>query len=251
MRAITETELRDMYKKTEFTTFNLPAGARLTPAAAQFLSERRIQVLDGPGKTGAKVSGQAVAADGRGKRESFSAADFKGQKPEHMTHLKGSTLVLKNHSRIKFRGKVDSFEAHLINAIIDMEGVGHQELAKDPKEILNFIRQMLRAEVKEEALEMINFHGWSPEEIRDRSHYPEKYYGVSHLLPNPGQGILMAKLNFLRTQVRELELAAIDAFCPTAEEVEREDIIQSLNRLSSLIYIMMVQLISGHYRVGC
>jgi ethanolamine utilization cobalamin adenosyltransferase len=61
----------------------------------------------------------------------------------------------------------------------------------------------------------------------------------------------MAKLNYLRTQVRELELAAMDAFAVTPEQVEREDILQGLNRLSSLIYIMMVQLISGHYRVGC
>jgi ethanolamine utilization cobalamin adenosyltransferase len=43
----------------------------------------------------------------------------------------------------------------------------------------------------------------------------------------------------------------MDAFTVALEVVEREDIIQGLNRLSSLIYIMMVQLISGHYRVGC
>ena len=41
----------------------------------------------------------------------------------------------------------------------------------------------------------------------------------------------------------------MDAFAVTPERLEREDI-QALNRLSSLIYIMMVQLVSGHYLVG-
>ncbi|MGI6686274.1 MAG: cobalamin adenosyltransferase [Bacillota bacterium] len=243
MRAITETELRDAYKKAEFISYTLPEGCRLTPAAAQFLSERRIPVH----KAGAS---SAVSTPKPGKQEAYSVSEMKG-KPEHMTHLNGRNLVLKNHPRIKFRGKIDTFEALLINAILEIEGVGYQELGRDLREVLNYVRQILRAEVKEEPLAAISFHGWPESEIRDRSHHPQKYFGVNHLLPNPEQGVLMAKLNYLRTQARELELAAMDAFPATPEKMEREDIIQALNRLSSLIYIMMVQLVSGHYRVGC
>ena len=242
MRAITETELREAYKKAEFTSYTLPEGCRLTPAAAQFLSERRIPVHTG--------ASPAESPKQSGRPQTYTVAEIKG-KPEHMTHLNGSNLVLKNHPRIKFRGKIDTFEALLINAIVEVEGVGYQELGRDLREILDYVRQILRAEVKEEPLPAISFRGWSEGEIRDRSHHPQKYFGVNHLLPNPGQGALMAKLNYLRTQVRELELAAMDAFAATPEKMEREDIIQALNRLSSLIYIMMVQLISGHYRVGC
>ncbi|SDH20990.1 MULTISPECIES: hypothetical protein [Clostridia] len=252
MRAITETELRDEFRKSEFTSYTLPEGCRLTPAAAQFLSERRIPVHTASLQTGrGKGQSKPLQTGGTEGRKTYSVNDFKGVKPEHMTHINGNTLVLKNHPRIKFRGKLDTFEALVINAIVDIEGVGYQELGRDLREILDFVRQILRAEVKDEPLEAISFHGWSPEEIRDRSHYPQKYFGVNHLLPSPGQGALMAKLNYLRTQVRELELAAMDAFAVTPEQVEREDILQGLNRLSSLIYIMMVQLISGHYRVGC
>ncbi|MEL7566050.1 MAG: hypothetical protein AAGU27_14340 [Dehalobacterium sp.] len=249
MRAITETELRTEYKKAEFTSYILPEGCRLTPAAALFLSERRIPVHTGTFPAGE----QGTPLQGTGNQinhKAYSAGEIK-EKPVHMTHLNGSSLVYKNHPRIKFRGKINTFEALLINAILEIEGVGYQELGRDLKEILDYVRQILRSEVKEEPLPAISFHGWSAEEIRDRSHHPQKYFGVNHLLPNPGQGALMAKLNYLRTQVRELELVAMDAFAIVREVVEREDIIQGLNRLSSLMYIMMVQLISGHYRVGC
>lgn len=252
MRAITETELRAEYRKAEFASYTLPEGSRLTPAAAQFLSERRIPVHSGDLKAkDHKEQGKPLLESASGiNHKTYAVGEIKG-KPEHMTHLNGKNLVYKNHPRIKFRGKIDTFEALLINAIIDIEGVGYQELGRDLKEILDYVRLILRAEVKEELLPGISFHGWAAEEIRDRSHYPEKYFGVNHLLPSPGQGVLMAQLNYLRTQARELELAAMDAFIVAPEVVEREDIIQALNRLSSLIYIMMAQLISGHYRVGC
>jgi len=257
MKAITENELREQFKKAEFTTYNLDEGCRLTPAAAQYLSERKIAVT-GHGAVVAKCGSHKLPAQGNPSAGQagpavmavYSTADFQGSKPEHMTHIQGDSLVLKSHLRIFFRGKLDTFEALLINGVIEVESLGYQELGRDLRDVLEYVRQMLRAEVKEEFLESISFHGWSSQEIRDRSHYPQKYYGVSHILPGPGQGAITGKLNYLRTQARELELAGIQAFCQTAEKLEREDILLGLNRLSSLLYIMMIQLISGYYRVG-
>ncbi|MGQ9557532.1 MAG: hypothetical protein ACUVTU_06225, partial [Desulfurispora sp.] len=45
MKVITELELRDRYRQAPFSSFELPAGARLTPAAAQFLHERKISLI--------------------------------------------------------------------------------------------------------------------------------------------------------------------------------------------------------------
>lgn len=247
MRAITETELREMYKKSEFTSFNLPEGCRLTPAAAQFLSERRIKVVDGSEPVRKIFPLQETAVE----KEINYPERSNSSKPEHMTHIRGNNLVLKNHPRIKFRGKLDSFEALLITGIIQIEASGYQELGKDLRAILDYVRQILAAEVKEEPLPAPDFHGWSLEEIRRRSHYPQKYYSVDHLFPDPDLGAVAAQMNYLRTQVREVELAAIDAFCRSPQEVEREDIIQALNRLSSLLYVLTVQLVSGNYRIGC
>jgi len=257
MRVITEIELRDRFKKAEFTSFKLSPDCRLTPSAAQFLSERKISLVTAEesqaGKVDQKSKTPTVGSQNNKLINSgLVSRDEKaeGVKPEYMTHLRGNKLVPKNHSRIKFRGKLDTFEALLIDLIIDVETWGQKELGRDLQAILEYARQIMSAEVREEKISLPKFHGWSPQEIRERSHYPDKYFGVNHLLPNPGQGKLMSKLNLLRTQVRELELYAIDAFYDE-NDVQREDIIQGLNRLSSLIYIMMVQLVSGYYRVGC
>ncbi len=218
MRIITEAELRDQYKKAEFTSYRMPEGTRLTPSAQQFLSERRIKIL----------------------------TDTEG-KPEHMTHINGKTLVPKNHPRIRFRGKLDYLQAVLIGIIIDVEGHGYRELAGDLGEVLEYFMQIMSAEVKEEPLEPLNFHGLSPTEIREQSHHPHRFFGVSHIFPRPGNGKLMAQLNLLRTEVRALELVAMDAFYGQPEGQDRSDIMESLNRLSSLVYVFMLQLASGKY----
>lgn len=152
MRVITETELRDKYKKSEFASYTLPEGCKLTPAAAQFLSERRIQVASGPEPARKTLPGSKAVNPVKPAKQEYRPGDFDGKKPEHMTHVRGSKLVLKNHPRIKFRGRIDTFEALLIKSIIDVEGIGYRELGRDLREILEYVRQMLRAEVKEEPL---------------------------------------------------------------------------------------------------
>ncbi len=251
MRVVTEAELRDQYKQAEFTSYRLPAGTGLTPSAQQFLSERRIKVLnDTPDRPGQKPN---AGPEVRGNGEAYSVLET-GQKlhekPEHLTHIHGRTLVAKNHPRIKFRGKLDHLQALLISAIIDVEGCGYRELSKDLGEMLKYCRQIMSAEVTGEPLPALTFRGLSDLEIREHSHYPGRYFDVPHIFIQPEHGRIMAQLNLLRTEVRELELAAIDAFLGQPEDMERRDILQSLNRLSSLTYVFMLQLVAGSYKVG-
>ncbi|NOQ41907.1 MAG: phosphate propanoyltransferase, partial [Desulfuromusa sp.] len=77
-------------------------------------------------------------------------------------------------------------------------------------------------------------------EIRDRSHHPQKYFGLEHLELSAEMDSTVLSLNRLRTLVRRVELAAVTAFS-VAGEVERTDIVQALNRLSSVIYVMMLK----------
>lgn len=46
MNFITEGDLRDLYKKEPFTTYDLEANTRLTPGARQFLADRGIYIFD-------------------------------------------------------------------------------------------------------------------------------------------------------------------------------------------------------------
>ncbi len=72
------------------------------------------------------------------------------------------------------------------------------------------------------------------------SHNPKKYLGIGHLLMNYQLSEWCIALNTLRTQARELELAAVNAFVsPDGTVAEREDLLLGLNRLSSVFYIMM------------
>lgn len=46
MKFITEEDLRDLYRHQPFTSYELEAGARLTPGARQFLADRGINMFD-------------------------------------------------------------------------------------------------------------------------------------------------------------------------------------------------------------
>lgn len=277
MKVITEMELREIYKKSPFTSFDIPTGMKLTPAASQFLSERKILVMrDGvpesdlyredkqyniaaptPVLPKAPPAPQPLSKADRPEPLKMMAEDTTAQnmnrenvtadKPEHMTHIRGAELVSKCHPVIAYRGKLDTFEAVLLNAIIDIDDAGYKALSRDLSALLIYARNMMRAEVVNEPLTPININGWDADEIRARSHNPSKYYGVNHFTPQREHGKIMAQLNYLRTQARELELAAVKAFRRDDSLAERDDILQAVNRFSSVIYIFMLQLLANVY----
>lgn len=251
MKIFTEFELREQYSKTPFSTFHLPPKCRLSPAAVQFLSDRKIQLVTGEEqrkqhtphlarKQQAPGDGGYLLPDGQLCQE----------KPEHMTHLWGRNLVDKCHPRIRLRGKLDSLQAQLIDAIIELEMLGQGQMARQLKEILKLSRAVLRAEVTGEELPEPSFAGLNSAAIRETSHYPEKHIGVKHFLPSPAHGRMMSRLNLLRTGVRETELEAAQVFAQEGGGNKRTDLMQALNRMSSMMYIMMCRLLAGQYTTG-
>ena len=194
--------------------FFLGAGDNLTSAARDFLKEQRIAIL--PAEN-AKIT-RFVTEDG----------SFFEEKPEHMTQLEGNVLVPKTHPRIRLRGKLDSLQAQVILLILE-----EPELQKPLEEILELLRRMLKNEVLGEPFVFGSLFGKSEQEIREISQLPQKHLGIPHFMPGPKDGKTIARLNCLRTLVREVELLAV--------ETHREDLIRGLNRLSSAVYILMLQ----------
>ncbi|MDA8210805.1 MAG: cobalamin adenosyltransferase [Clostridia bacterium] len=223
MKIFTEFELREQYSKTPFSTFCLPPDCRLSPAAVQFLNDRKIKVVTG---------------------------EQNSPKPEHMTHLRGRDLVDKRHPRIRLRGKLDTVQAQIIDTVIEMEMLGQGQMARQLKELLELSRAVLRAEVTGEELPEPGFAGLNSDAIRETSHHPEKHIGVGHFLPSPVHGRMMSRLNLLRTAVRETELEAAQAFHQEDGGNKRTDIMETLNRMSSMVYIMMCRLLAGQYSIG-
>jgi len=176
------------------------------------------------------------------------------KKAEHMTSLSGDRLVSKTHGRIVFRGVIDTLQAELIEAQILASGLtkGADSTESDGSvvcgsaicgylgEILDYLRSVMVAEVKETPLPPPFLFGMDAEEIHRRSHNT----GARVLqFPSYTQGPLAARINTLRAKVREAELLSVRVFGPG--ENPRDDIILAMNRLSSALWWLFCEYASG------
>lgn len=202
--------------------YYLGKGDQLTSTARDFLRRERIEILPG--------------SQARPERYRLLSGGYAEEKPEHMTHLNGEVLVLKTHPRIRFRGKMDTLEAELILCQL-VPGAPEGALG----EILDLSRKILRCDVLEEPLRQDTLCGLTQEEQRERSHMPQDYYGQPHFMPQASDGSVIAGLNRARCFAREAELAAVEAFSDREGNLLREDIPKALNRMSSMLYLLMIQ----------
>ena len=84
--------------------------------------------------------------------------------------------------------------------------------------------------------------GMDEQQLRERSHRPQDFYGKPHFTPEPEDGKTMLLVNMARCKAREAELLAVRAFQNQEGLPERPDLLQALNRLSSFLYLIMIQL---------
>ena len=202
--------------------FYLGKSDTLTPGARDWLRRERIEIL--PGEAAKPDSYQ------------LQNGGYIREKPEHMTHLNAEVLVSKTHPRIAFRGAMDTLEAELILAQI---AAPHS--AAKLEEILALARRILRCDVLSEPLPADPLCGMTEKELRHRSHFPQDYYGIPHFMPAAADGESLARLNRARCAAREAELRACNAFADRDGKPIRPDILQALNRMTSMLYILMLE----------
>jgi len=229
MIVVTESTLRASYSGRDGQKVIIDPDAYLTQTARDFIREKNIEVIYEKNSECHETLAREPIEPNR-------------PKPEHMTHLNSRELVCKSHPRIAFRGKLDSLQAMIIQAQCISHMSGQTGIVEDLDEILTYVRRVLACEVKETPFGPVELFGLSDEVLRERSHYPNKYYGIDHILPSYHMGEIVAVLNRLRTCIRESELRAVQAF-----QDKRGDIIRALNRLSSGIYIVMCRVLAGDY----
>ena len=82
--------------------------------------------------------------------------------------------------------------------------------------------------------------------LRYESHHIKEIYGIPHPMPEYRMGRICIGLNELRTFVRETELAAARAF-QSGDTCTRPDIVEAMNRLSSVIYILFCRQLTGRW----
>lgn len=204
--------------------FYLGKGDQLTSDAKDFLTRERIPILP--------------AQQARPAQYRLACGGVMEEKPEHMTHLNGELLVPKTHPRIAFRGAIDRLEAQLLLCQSVADSWAYPRL----QEALDLSRELIRCDVLETPLPEKKLDGMDAGELRSRSHRPQDYYGQPHFMPDGKDSPLLLQINLARCAARSAELAGVDAFTDREGNPTRVDILQALNRLSSYLYIIMIQL---------
>ena len=204
--------------------FFLGKGDQLTSDARDFLHRERIEILP--------------AEQARPETYRLLSGGFTDSKPEHMTHLNGDVLVCKTHPRIAFRGAMDALEAELLLCQLDAA----PQVCVQLEEILQLARDLIRCDVMEEPVREKTLCGLTQQELRTHSHRPQDFYGQPHFMPTAADGRAILQVNKARCAARSAELAAVAAFCDREGNPTREDILRALNRMSSMLYLIMIQL---------
>jgi len=239
-----------LLKENDLEEFYVESGTILSPAAKDYLNQVRVRVRFAPPGSGIGAGGTSAGGVFPGIEKHYVDAQTGKRytyKPECMTHLVGNKLVYKDHARIVFRGELDHLQSQIVFAQVSLNARYSDALISDLEGILAFVRELLRAEVLDEPVVNLELLGLSNAELREQSHDPEKYFGVKAMtLPHYGMGDGFAHLNLLRSQSRQAECAAVQAF-RSGTDVSNEDVVLALNRLSSGFHIMCCRLLSGHY----
>lgn len=222
-----ETVKDNIRNKDGKRVFYLGKGDTLTPGGRDWLRQQRIEILNADM---AKPSEYRLLNGGVVK-----------EKYEHMTHLNSQILVCKTHPRIIFRGSMDNLEAQIILA----QGNCDRKIASMLSEVLSLAREIIRCDVLETPLERERLCGMTEAEIRERSHRPQDFYKQPHFMPEYTDGEAVTYLNIARCAARDAEIKAVAAFSDREGNPVRIDILKALNRMSSMLYILMIMVKSG------
>ena len=178
----------------------------------------------------------------------------KPEKPVGMTDAHaGEEYVSKSSPLITFRGALDHAEAEIIvtqtlvaRDLALQEGVSRvrsEETLRKLQDLLDTLRAVMAAEYRETELDEPKVFGHTLDELQERSHHAQEYYGVPTMTrPSYEYGEVYAHLNLVRTELRAVERAAVELFAdPEGEEgaTTRPDLLKVLNRLSSAAHVLM------------
>lgn len=249
MGLITEIQLRKEFLKNGIpTSYHISDCTKLTPAARDFLNDRKIKlVYDLSVPTTELQFSKPINKENWETSKTYTnyyTSEAMDSKPESMTHLFENFLVYKDDPRIILRGRLDTLQSLIIDIQIYFQSLKREDLLPILDELLEYSRKILGHEVFNTVLPDQRLMGLTAEEIRNHSHNPEKYFGLKQMvLVNYKQGPIVTKLNYLRAYSRECELVAVQAF-RQGNVISQNSLIQALNRLSSCFHILMYKELS-------
>lgn len=177
--------------------------------------------------------------------------------------------VSKDSALILFRGALDHCQAEIIvaQAALDQEilfarsidpvrEANLKRLQNDLQELVDVLRDIMTAEYTGELLPGIEpdgsggtfrLFGLTLDELQEHSHHAQEHYGVPTMTrPDHRYGEVYARLNLVRTELRQVESAAVRLFREQSdgEEPARPDLLYVLNRLSSAAHVLLCRHLS-------
>lgn len=164
-------------------------------------------------------------------------------KKEHMTCIRRGEYAPKDCRAIQFRGALDTLDAHFAYGAALARERGDEETAQKLYQLRGVSQKIMAADVSRMPLMDDSYMGMPGDEIHELSHNPKRL-GVEHMLGRTELSPVLAYVNLIRTAARTAEREAVGLFVH-GEEIEREDILQALNRLSSALYVLMCQIRAG------
>jgi ethanolamine utilization cobalamin adenosyltransferase len=160
---------------------------------------------------------------------------------EHNTYLRKTKIVPKNCPDIRFRGKLDTLYAFILNACVLADELGIDGAVADLQSVGQCCLNILGAHVQDAPVDQICMLELSDDALRKVSHHPQEY-GIAHFLPCVKDGALIAAVNLARVHARETECDAVEYFAG-----KQPSYIRALNRISSAAYIIMCRIKSEYY----
>ena len=264
MRILSEAELRSQLGPPRHgAVVDVPAGARLTPAAEDLVRDWGLELREGSADPNPVPRDDAPSApvwDVPGRFPVMLDGDVPvcvtcggevRDKPNHLTQLDARFFGPKSDARIRLRGRLDSLQALTLLVAVRARGDGWVELAADLDTVAAFCRELLAAEYQLRAPGELRVAGLDEAALHHASHHPEQAVGLPHLVPDASHPEVLHWLNWLRCQVREAEMVALDAFPPEHHPgTGGGALARAVNRLSSAIYYLELRTAAAQRQGG-
>lgn len=260
---VTEDELRDRIRRpVPGQRVEVPAGARLSPAAEDFVRAWDLELVEAPAAPprpsetharhrGAGTSDERPAWDRPGEFPVVLTGDLPrcavcdtpvARKPPHLTQLDAERFAPKTNPRVRLRGKVDTVHAFALLIAARARDAGQPGLATELGSLAAYCREVQSAEYQGREAAPLTLAGRDEDTIHATTHDPDGTLGIAHVVPHEGDGELLHWLNLLRCEAREAELVGLEAHPPSDADPARRSVLHALNRLSSGVYLLVLLL---------
>jgi ethanolamine utilization cobalamin adenosyltransferase len=262
MTVITESELREFWKNGRGQLPLFPPGTRFSTSAQDFIKTQQIEVVYSSEPLTSNEHNQAAISLNNSNWDKPGTFPVVltgpvpiciecGQpvlsKPEHMTQIDAGHFASKTSPRLVFRGRVDSFHALVMLTASIARKFELPELARHLDTLAAYCREIMSAEYHFRPVAELMMMGKTEEQLHEISHWPDKYLGIQHIVPGLHDHEILHWLNMLRTQCREIEIIALQAFPPSDINPSAVGIslTRALNRLSSAVYVLELYFMEG------